>query len=51
MARRVRIVVGFLEDFFFMLTKLNKNLYKVNLASVASSPLGRCLAWRSVMAP
>ena len=30
MARRVRIVVGFLEGFFFMRTKLNKNLYKVN---------------------
>ena len=30
MARRVRIVVGFLEGFFFIYTKLNKNLYKVN---------------------
>jgi hypothetical protein len=30
MARRVRIVVGFFAGFFFMHTKLNKNLYKVN---------------------
>ena len=30
MARRVRMVVGFLEGFFFMRIKLNKNLYKVN---------------------
>ena len=30
MARRVRIVIGFFEGFFFMHTKLNKNLYKVN---------------------
>jgi hypothetical protein len=30
MARRVRMVGGFLEGFFFMRIKLNKNLYKVN---------------------
>ena len=30
MARRVRMVVGFLAGFFFMRIKLNKNLYKVN---------------------
>jgi hypothetical protein len=36
MARRVRIVVGFLDGYFFMYTKLNKNLYKVNPVSYAA---------------
>jgi len=36
MARRVRIVVGFLKGFFFMHTKLNKNLYKVNTVGYAA---------------
>jgi len=35
MARRVRIVAGFLEG-FFMRIKLNKNLYKVNTVGYAA---------------
>jgi hypothetical protein len=36
MARRVRIVIGFLDGFFFMCIKLSKNLYKVNTVGYAA---------------
>jgi hypothetical protein len=36
MARRVRMGIGFLGGFFFMCTKLNKNLYKVNTVGYAA---------------